>query len=430
MRLEAPLECNAIELLGVSPPSATSQPPTPLPDVPLISIEVPPDEACKEGQEEGSSSSDEREGHNHTRKRKKKQVTFAEFTNEPQGIMDECDQGDEDEDTLEHPSPLVHMRYKRSASLPHIELNEKLNKKLRKILDKEDEEDSLNHLLDGTLKFFKDQEPDQSSSEMCYEYEFNGGQLLQVRKGDITEECVDIIVNEANSNLQHSRGIAGAIAQKGGRDIQHQSDRWIRKYGPVPPGAVAATEAGALHAKRILHAVGPIWRGGNSNEDNEYWDAIWHALEWAHKYRFKSIAIPPLGVGFLGFPVQRSAYLLVDCIAKFFMQHPKSKLREIRLVSYDQEVADAMKFEMVGKFTAGCETSESDRSDLSGSEMDDEMEDEDTYEEDEPPAPSQMPFQPLPFGNKDNEGRMQLSLLPKERLAAFNRRQSIAGMMT
>jgi len=393
--------------------------------LPTFSIEGPPDEAGKD--EECSSSSSEKEGLG--RKRKKKVVTFAEFTNEPQGIMDSVDPEDDEEEAIDHPSPLVTMRYKRSASLPHIELNEKLNKKLRKILEKEeDEEDKLNNLLDGTLKFFKETEPDQSSSEMHYEYEFNGGQILQVRKGDITEECVDIIVNEANSNLQHSRGIAGAIAQKGGRDIQHQSDRWIRKYGPVPPGAVAFTEAGSLHAKRVVHAVGPIWRGGNSNEDHEYWDAIFHALEWAHKYKFKSMAIPPLGVGFLGFPVQRSAYLLVDCVAKFFMQHPKTKLREIRLVSFDQEVADAMKFEMVGKFTSGCDTSESERSDLSGSEVEDEMEDEDTYEEDEPPAPPQQAI-PFPISIKETD-RMPLHLLPKERSLAWNRRQSIAGMMT
>lgn len=103
----------------------------------------------------------------------------------------------------------------------------------------------------------------------------------------------------------------------GGRDVQIQSDRWvcitegcchllticqIRKYGPVPPGRVAVTEAGSLQAKRVIHAVGPIWRGGNSNEDHEYWDAIWHAMESAHKYKFKSIAIPAICVGFLGFP--------------------------------------------------------------------------------------------------------------------------------
>jgi len=421
-------EYKAIELLGVSPPLQAQQKASP-PFLQPIDIDgIPPDEASKE--EECSSSSSEKEGQG--RKRKKKVVTFAEFTNEPQGIMDDVDQEDEEEDKMEHPSPLVTMRYKRSASLPHIELNEKLNKKLRKILDKEEnDEDSLNHLLDGTLKFFQEQEPDKSTSELWYEYEFNGGQLLQVRKGDITEECVDIIVNEANSNLQHSRGIAGAIAQKGGRDIQHQSDRWIRKYGPVPPGAIAFTEAGSLRAKRVIHAVGPIWRGGNSNEDHEYWDAIWHALEWGHKYKFKSMAIPPLGVGFLGFPVQRCSYLLVDCIAKFFLQNPKSKLREIRLVGFEQEVADAMKFEMVGKFTSGCDTSESERSDFSGSEMEDEMEDEDTYEEDEQP-PQTTPPQQIQLQNKETE-RIQtrpINMLPKERMLALNRRQSIAGMMT
>jgi len=316
-----------------------------------------------------------------------------------------------------HPRRRTHLVLDISSSLPHIELNQKLTKKIKKMLDQDSEEDYLNSRLEGTLKFFE--EPDTSRSELWYEYEYLGGQILQVRIGDITDESVDVIVNEANSNLQHSRGIAGAIAQRGGRDIQHQSDRWIRKYGPVPPGGVAVTEAGSLHAKRVIHAVGPIWRGGNSNEDHEYWDAVWHALEWVHKNKFKSLAVPPLGVGPLGFPKERCAYLLVDCISKFFLQHPKSKLREIRLVNLDREIADALKFEMVGKFTAGCETSESERSDYSGSEMDDDIEededDEDTFEEEEQVKEPERP--PLNINN----------LPPKDRKAlAWNRRQSIA----
>jgi len=242
-----------------------------------------------------------------------------------------------------------------------------------------EEEDSLNTLLEGTLTLFEEKE-DKSTSELRYEYEFHGGQLLQVRIGDITEENVDAIVNEANSNLQHNSGIAGAISQTGGRDIQIQSDRWIRKYGPVPPGRVAVTEAGSLHAKRIIHAVGPIWRGGNSNEDHEYWDALWRSLESAHKHKFKNIAIPAIGIGFLGFPKERCAFLLVDCVSKFWMKYPKSKLREVRFVNYDSEVAEALVFEMVGKFTSGCETSESEK-DYSGSEPESDVTDQSDVEE-------------------------------------------------
>jgi len=365
-------ELKAIDLLGSSPPvrpHKLHQLSTSNPDI--------PDEASREEDYASYSSSSEKESNRE--RRKKKIVTFAkEYSNEPKGIMDSQDSDDEDRPN-EPPSPFLALRSKRSASLPHIELNPKLNKKIKKMMEGAEEEDSLNTLLEGTLTLFEEKE-DKSTSELRYEYEYHGGQLLQVRIGDITEESSDTIVNEANSNLQHNSGISGLISQVGGRDIQIQSDRWIRKYGPVPPGRVAVTEAGSLRAKRVIHAVGPIWRGGNSNEDHEYWDAIWHAMEAAHKYKFKSISIPAICVGFLGFPKERSAYLIVDCVSKFFLKYPKSKLREVRLVNFDADVAEALVFEMVGKFTAGCETSESER-DYSESEIESEASEQSDAEE-------------------------------------------------
>jgi len=366
-------EVKAIDLLGSSPPIR----PIKILPSPLLSdsgnLDIP-DEASKE-EEFGSysSSSDKEGGARRDHKRKKKVVTFADYSNEPKGIMDSHDSDDEENDRAEPQSPFLALRSKRSASLPHIELNPKLNKKIKKMIEGAEEEDSLNTLLEGTLTLFE--EKDKSTSELRYEYEFHGGQILQVRIGDITEETVDAIVNEANSNLQHSSGIAGALAQTGGRDIQIQSDRWIRKYGPVPPGRIAVTEAGTLSVKRIIHAVSPLWRGGNSNEDHEYWDAVWHSLESANKHKFKNIAIPAIGIGFLGFPKERCAYLLVDCVSKFWMKYPKAKLREVRFVNYDTEVAEALVFEMVGKFTSGCETSESEL-DYSGSEPESESDSE------------------------------------------------------
>jgi len=375
-------EVKAIDLLGSSPPIRYKMQ---IPEALLrdnVHLELP-DEASKECDLSASSSSaSEKESgvfkRDRDQRKKKKAVTFADYANEPKGIMDGHES---DEERNEPPSPFLTLRGKRSASLPHIELNPKLNKKSKKMMEGEDE-DSLNTLLEGTLNLFE--EHDKSTSKLRYEYEFNGGQVLQVRVGDIREETVEAIVNEANSNLQHNSGLAGAISQAGGRDIQIQSDRWIRKYGPVPPGRVAVTEAGSLPAKRIIHAVGPIWRGGNSNEDHEYWDAIWHSLESANKHKFKNIAIPAIGIGFLGFPKERCAYLLVDCVSKFWLKYPKARLREVRFVNFDSDVAESIVFEMVGKFTAGCETSESEK-DYSGSEIESdvsEQSDIDTQDDD------------------------------------------------
>jgi len=273
------------------------------------------------------------------------------------------------------------LRYKRSASLPSIELNRELAKKIRRML--KDEEKSQEEVLHRQLTDLKlSQEVDKSTSEVKYEYEFSHGQVLQVRLGDITEETADIIVNESNGNLNHTSNVAGVLALKGGKEVQLQSDRWVRKHGPVPPGQVAVTEAGQLPCKWLIHAVGPIWRGGNWREDSELWDAMWNCLVWASKLHARTIAIPAIGATFLGFQKERCAYLLVDCIAKFFHKHPKTKLQEIRIVNHNESVTDAVVFEVVGKFTSGCDTSESERDGTSDFEEEEE-EDEDFGEDDE-----------------------------------------------
>ncbi len=217
----------------------------------------------------------------------------------------------------------------------------------------------------------------------------------------------------------------------------------MRKHGPVSPGQVAVTEAGQLPCKWVIHAVGPLWRGGNSKEDAELWDAMWNCFVWASKLHARSIAIPALGSTFLGFQqgisfihhsyavklylsfvfTERCAYLLVDCIAKFFHKHPQSPLREIRIVNLSETVTDAMVFEVVGKFTSGCETSESDR-DSSDYDEDDEVDEEEegdeAYDAAPPPAPTTTTT------NEDNLGPMPvLPQLARTWLQTW-RRQSIA----
>src|SRR5262245_6115818 len=86
---------------------------------------------------------------------------------------------------------------------------------------------------------------------------------IVLKRGDITEEDTDAIVNAANSHLQHGGGVAGAIARKGGRTIQEESD----KIGYVPVGSAAITTAGNLKAGYLIHAVGP--RMGEGDEDEK-----------------------------------------------------------------------------------------------------------------------------------------------------------------
>ena len=120
-------------------------------------------------------------------------------------------------------------------------------------------------------------------NSILIEHILSTGQTLQIVQGDITLEEVDAIVNAANEHLQHGGGVAWAIVQRGGDVIQQESDKWIQEHGPVSHTHPAWTSGGALPAKYIIHAVGPIW--GDGDEDNKLADAITGSLSVADELK-------------------------------------------------------------------------------------------------------------------------------------------------
>ena len=109
------------------------------------------------------------------------------------------------------------------------------------------------------------------------------GQSLQIVQGDITTEEVDAIVNAANEYLQHGGGVAWAIVKRGGDVIQEESDEWIKQHGPVSHAHPAWTSGGALPAKYVIHAVGPVW--GDGDEDKKLADAVTGSLRVADELK-------------------------------------------------------------------------------------------------------------------------------------------------
>ena len=105
------------------------------------------------------------------------------------------------------------------------------------------------------------------------------GRRMELVKGDLTEEHVDVIVNAANQWLQHGTGVAGAIIQKGGSIIQKESNEWIAKHGSITRDQPAYTSAGSLPCKYVIHAVGPVW--GEGEEEEKLYRAIRGALNLA-----------------------------------------------------------------------------------------------------------------------------------------------------
>ena len=92
------------------------------------------------------------------------------------------------------------------------------------------------------------------------------GHVLRVVQGDLTKEHVDAVVNAANEWLAHGGGVAGAIVRRGGLEVQWESDAWVEANGKLAVGAVAVTGAGMRPCKKVSHAVGPVWEGGDDEE--------------------------------------------------------------------------------------------------------------------------------------------------------------------
>jgi O-acetyl-ADP-ribose deacetylase len=161
--------------------------------------------------------------------------------------------------------------------------------------------------------------------------------MLGVLQGDITQEPTDAIVNAANEQLAHGGGVASTIARKGGPDIQDQSNAWVKANGPVKTGSAVLLGGGTLKAKRVIHAVGPIW--GSGDEINKLASAVKSALKCADEARLKSVALPAISAGIYGFPAELCAQVLLGAIQEYVDSKPGTALREIRVVLFDEPMA-------------------------------------------------------------------------------------------
>lgn len=164
------------------------------------------------------------------------------------------------------------------------------------------------------------------------------GQILQIAKGDITTDEVDAIVNAANEHLQHGGGVAWAIVRRGGDIIQEESDKWIQQHGLVTHAHPAWTSGGALPAKYIIHAVGPVW--GDGDEDKKLSDAVTGSLRVADELKCKSISMPAISTGIFGFPKDRAARLIFSSIEAYFTEVKNSTVQTVRVLLFDNATVE------------------------------------------------------------------------------------------
>jgi O-acetyl-ADP-ribose deacetylase (regulator of RNase III) len=183
----------------------------------------------------------------------------------------------------------------------------------------------------------------EKKSSLKAEYKhLSTGIVIQVRHGDLTCEEVDCIVNAANSSLDHSSGLAGAIVKKGGAIIQNESDNILRNLGKrLEVADVVVTGPGKLPCKYIIHAVGPIWHGGSEGEDIYLEMAVRNCLEKADELKCSSISLPAISSGIFGFPKEKCAELMFNLAISYINEFSgKTSLKEIRFTNFDDKTVN------------------------------------------------------------------------------------------
>lgn len=134
---------------------------------------------------------------------------------------------------------------------------------------------------------------------------------MEVIEGNIVHLKVDAIVNAANSTLMGGGGVDGAIHAAAGMELLEE----CRGMGGCPIGEARLTQGYALPARWIIHAVGPVWRGGNQNEDALLASCYRNALAIAREKRMLNIAFPAISTGIYGFPLARAVPIAVNAVA-------------------------------------------------------------------------------------------------------------------
>ncbi|NWR77637.1 PAR14 polymerase, partial [Centropus unirufus] len=161
-----------------------------------------------------------------------------------------------------------------------------------------------------------------------------GGIVIVLCKGNLGNYPVDVVVNASNEDLKHNGGLAAALLEAAGPELQQECDKLVREHGSVQPGCAVITGAGRLPCKNVIHAVGPRWRKAEA-ENCVYLlrKTVKRSLQLAETYNHHSIALPAISGGIFGFPLELCTYSIVASVKETLEESMgDSSLKEVHLV--------------------------------------------------------------------------------------------------
>ena len=161
-----------------------------------------------------------------------------------------------------------------------------------------------------------------------------GDKTIELILGDIVLQETDAIVNAANPLLMGGGGVDGAIHRAGGPSILEECKTIRSTLDQCPPGEAVFTSAGKLPSKYVIHAVGPVWRGGNAGEAKLLASCYRNSLRIAAELGLRSVAFPSISTGAYRYPVDQAAAIALAATASF-LKAESASVKIVRFILHD-----------------------------------------------------------------------------------------------